>query len=146
MTVSIENGSKRHAPAAARHRSAGDPRILVVDDDVRTRHFVCTVLKYFTRARVIDASSPSAALSLAQTLDGPLDLLISDVELSDAKTGLDLAREMAVVHPSMQVVLMSGRDLPPCRMPAAWRFLAKPFPTQALLECVEELCGKCAVR
>jgi DNA-binding NtrC family response regulator len=115
------------------------PLVLVVEDDPRTAHFILTILKYASPARVIEASNPSSALSAADAAGHSIDLLISDVDLSAGKTGIDLARELSADHGSMKVVLMSGRDLPPGVLRTDWRFLAKPFRIASLLDCVNGL-------
>jgi DNA-binding NtrC family response regulator len=117
------------------------PLIFVVEDDWRTRRFICTVLKYATNAHVMEASCAHTALSMAQALDRPIDLLISEVDLAGAECGLDLPRKMAARSPSMNVLLVSFRDCPPGNTPPAWRFLSIPFPTATFLSCVNQLCG-----
>jgi CheY-like chemotaxis protein len=119
--------------------AASGPVVLVVEDDPRTLHFILTLLRYASPARVLDASDPHRALSAARDAAHPVDLLISDVDLTAGKTGIDLARELAAENGSMKVVLMSARVLPPGALPPQWRFLAKPFPIAALLDCVNEL-------
>ena len=115
--------------------------ILVVEDDWRTRHFICTVLKYSVNAQVIESSSPRGALFLARELECRIDLLISNIDLGDAKTGMDVAREIVADNPSIGVLLMSGRRrIPPCEIPSAWMFLSIPFPTATFLNCVSQLC------
>jgi DNA-binding NtrC family response regulator len=116
------------------------PLILVVDDDSRTRRFVVALLKYSTEMQVVEAGSPGEALAIAPHLGRPIALLISDIELGDAKTGIDLAGEFAAGDPLMRVLLISGRDRPPREIPPGWRFLAKPFAIATFLECVKELC------
>lgn len=126
-----------------RHReTTGERVIFVVEDDWRTRHFICTVLKYSTNALVFASSSPHHALAFALELDCHIDLLISNIELADSKNGMDAAREIAVNNPSMRVLLISSRQTPPADMPPAWSFLSIPFPTGAFLNCVRQLCGE----
>ena len=115
--------------------------IFVVDDDPSIRSFICRLLKRVTNALVLEAAEPDVALSLAHTIGRPIDLLVSDIDLRAAKTGIDLARELARSYPPMAVLLISARDLPEPDLPAEWRFLAKPFPVPALVDCVRELCG-----
>jgi CheY-like chemotaxis protein len=114
--------------------------ILVVENDWRTRHFISTLLKYSTNALVIESSHPHEALVLARDLEPRLDLLISNVNLADAQTGLDLSRDIAASHPSASVLLVSNRNLPPHAIPPAWRFLSIPFTTASFLDCVGQLC------
>jgi hypothetical protein len=86
-----------HRAAATRipHREPARERVIfVVEEDWRTRHFICTILKYSVSAMVIESSSPHNALFLARELEYRIDLLITNIDLGDAKTGLDLAREI----------------------------------------------------
>jgi DNA-binding NarL/FixJ family response regulator len=78
-------------------------------------------------------------LSIVHASEHPPDLLISDIDLSASRSGVDLARELAAENPSTRVLLISGGNSPGA-LPASWRFLAKPFPTAKLLDCVGELC------
>ena len=133
-TLCIDNAHKRQI-AARRGIVAKELLIFVVEDDTKTRQFICTILRYATEALLLEASDPQVALTKARALCRPIDILISA-----ANTGVDLAREIAVYNPSMKVLLISGRDSPPCGIPAAWRFLAKPFPIKTFLSYVDELC------
>jgi DNA-binding response OmpR family regulator len=119
---------------------SGEQMILVVEDDWRTRHFICTVLKYSVNALVMESSNPHDALVMARKLERPIDLLISNIDLTEAKTGMDVAREIVADNPSTRVLLMSGRKIPPCDLPPAWRFLSIPFLTATFLNCVSQLC------
>ena len=89
---------------------------------------------------MIEASGPCDALSMARSMGRPTDLLISDIGLHAAKTGVDLAHEIVADNPSMKVMLISGGGFPEDGIPAEWRFLAKPFPLMVFLDCVNELC------
>ena len=126
--------------AAPGGTAAGESTILVVDDEWSIRRFVCGLLNHATTALVIDAADPDAAVSLARRIGRPIGLLISDINLGAAKNGIDLARELCDIHPSMKVLLMSGDECPQGEIPAAWRFLAKPFPVTVFADCVSALC------
>jgi DNA-binding NtrC family response regulator len=117
----------------------GKPTIFVVEDDGSIRRFICTILRYATTAMVVEAADPYAALSIARKIGGAIDVLISDIDLSARMNGIKLARELAMTNPSMKVLLMSAADCPECEIPAAWRFLAKPFTTQNFLDRVGAL-------
>lgn len=96
--------------------------------------------RYSVNAMVIESTSPHNALFLARQLERRIDLLISNIDLGDAKTGMDLAREIVESNPSIRVLSMSGgRKVPPCDVPPAWAFLSIPFPTEAFLNSVSQL-------
>lgn len=126
------------------HREAliRQPLIILVDDEPGIRRFICAALKHATGAEVIEAADPGSALEVTRRLEIPIDLLISDVNLSADQTGVDLAREICRSNCSAKVLLISGTGVPPHDMPANWSFLAKPFAISALIECVTRLCAQ----
>jgi len=139
VTTSTKTGFRRATPVTLRQANA-EPAILVVEDNWSVRRFLCTILRNATPALVLDTPDPYAALSIAQKIGRPIDLLISDINLSAGINGIDLARELAVTNPSMKVLLMSAGDCPQYEISPAWQFLAKPFPIEVFLECVNALC------
>lgn len=138
-TIRTKNEVRQQTPLALREFN-GDPAILVVEDDWGVRRFLCTILRHATPALVVDVADPCAALSVACKIGRPIDLLISDINLSADINGIDLARELAATNPSMKVLLMSAGDCPQYGIAPAWQFLAKPFPIKIFLECVNALC------
>ncbi|HLK64442.1 MAG TPA: response regulator [Bryobacteraceae bacterium] len=140
MTPCVHDDSDSRQTTLRHDAAIREPMILIVENDWRTSRFIRTILKYETNALVMEASCPRAALLMAKALDRPIDLLIVEVELAHAKSGLDLAREIAAITPSIKVLLMSFRDGPPCNTPPAWRFLSIPFRTETFLSCVSQLC------
>lgn len=139
MTTSTKTAFRRDTPVTL-HEVNGEPAILVVEDDWSIRRFLCTLLRNATSALVVDTADPYAALSIARKIGRPIDLLISDINLSAGISGVDLARELAVTNPSMKVLLMSGGDSTQYEISPAWQFLAKPFPIEVFLDCVNALC------
>ena len=67
------------------------PTFLIVDDDYGTRRFLHTLLTRVTGGRVLDAANPLLALRTALTIDRPVDLLISDIDLGSDIDGVQLA-------------------------------------------------------
>jgi DNA-binding NtrC family response regulator len=118
----------------------GEPAILVVEDDGSIRRLICTVLRHAMPALVVEAADAYGALSIARWIDRPITLLISDINLSAGMSGIDLAQELAGTNPSLKVLLMSPTPCSPSDIPASWRFLSKPFPLEAFLDCVTALC------
>jgi DNA-binding NtrC family response regulator len=140
LTVSPKVEPKRQAPLTL-CQASGEPVILVVEDDDRIRLLICTLLRHAMTETVVEAAHPDTALSIARKLGRRIELLISDVNLSASINGVELARDLAMANPSMKVLLMSGADRPACEIPSTWRFLAKPFSIQGLLDCVIALCS-----
>ena len=56
---------------------AGEPVIFVVENDWRTRRFICTVLKYSTHTLSVESSGPHEALLQTQQTGRGIDMLIS---------------------------------------------------------------------
>src|SRR5579884_3622010 len=100
------------------------PTILLVDDDWSARGFLGTVLTRAMNALVIEADDPQSALTKAAEMETDFDLLITDIDLSSDRTGIDVAHEVTEHHPTTKVVLMSAADAPQPEFPAEWQFLA----------------------
>ena len=72
-------------------------------------------------------------LDRGRALDGPIDLLLTDVEMPGPR-GPELAARLAVTRPATRVIFMSGYAASgPAAMPPGAAFLQKPFTPQALL-------------
>ena len=100
-------------------------RILVVDDDKAS----CELLREIFAAEGWEAESaqtPEAALELAAR--APFDLVVSDINLESARTGLDILREMRDACP---VILVTGFGTLDTAVESAregaWDFVSKPF-------------------
>ena len=138
-TLCTKDEPERHSPSAL-YQTSGEPVIFVVDDDFRIRHLIGTLLRRLTPAAVTEAADPHAALLMARNIGGPIDLLISDIDLRASINGVDLARALARANPSMNVLLISAVERPPSWIPETWRFLAKPFTLESFLASIGPLC------
>ena len=102
----------QHTPAAARTEKAvqqphgGTESVLIVEDEPLIREFSLIALSRLGY-RVSCASNGAEALELAQTLQPPPDLLITDVVMPKMG-GNDLAARLARVFPQMKIVFVSG--------------------------------------
>src|SRR5262245_32649613 len=103
------------------------PRILLVDDDAAT----CTFLEELLEApdrQFVAVRDPSTALSKIRT--EPFDLLISDINLNDARSGIDLLRRFKADQ-DRPVVLISGFGTLETAIEAvragAFDYISKPF-------------------
>jgi DNA-binding response OmpR family regulator len=90
------------------------------------------------RYNVIDVDRASEALKIAE----PIDLLIVDFYLPDLR-GHQLAADLVKKHPSLPVIIISGRemDIAQIREIAIFggQILYKPFGMQALLKVVQDV-------
>ncbi|HZT61197.1 MAG TPA: sigma 54-interacting transcriptional regulator, partial [Pyrinomonadaceae bacterium] len=106
-------------------------RILVVDDDAAS----CELLREIFAAQGWEAESaqtPEAALSLAAR--ERFDLVVSDINLEAAQTGLDILRELRDRCP---VILVTGFGTLDAAVEAsregAWDFISKPFKVEEVV-------------
>ena len=92
-------------PAPAQVLGRGRHVMYVDDDEV----LVMTVEALLTRAgfRVSAFTSPQAALDALRTSLLDVDVVVTDFNMSQL-TGLDVAREVALMHPGMPVIISSG--------------------------------------
>ena len=99
------------------------PTALVVEDDPIQREMIALLLEE-TNYDVIQCDDAETAELAVKTRH--LALLITDISLVGAMTGLDLVECARKVNPSLRVIVMSGR--PPARaLPDDVTFFAKPF-------------------
>ena len=93
LTNCTKDIAKRQAPLKL-SEAGEEPTILVVEDDSSIRRFICTLLRHTITASLVDVADPFAALSAARSMDTPIELLISDIDLSSSMNGVELARQL----------------------------------------------------
>jgi CheY-like chemotaxis protein len=121
------------APAAA---PSGRLRILVVEDNLDSQYLVCEMLKAFGHDAdgVGDAEAALAILGSAS-----YDVLFSDVSLP-GMSGVELARQGLVLHPSMHVIFASGYgDALLRHLPFPFVSLQKPYEMEQLQGTLDQL-------
>jgi Response regulator containing CheY-like receiver domain and AraC-type DNA-binding domain len=123
--------------AAAVHRPW---TVLIIEDDPGVRHLARRTLEA-VGYQVLEAEDGVEGLRLVEEHSSLLDLVVTDIEMP-RMDGISVARELAVKHPHIGVVCMSGRlpettfrarigvPLPP--------FLAKPFTFDDLTRTTSE--------
>jgi PAS domain S-box-containing protein len=117
----------------------GKETILVVEDDQVLRDVVAGV---FDRAgyRVLQAASGQQALDAWVKQGSSVDLLLTDLIMSEGLTGLELAQRLRREKTSLKVVIMSGHILEHGleAMPAQAKilYLQKPFATTTLASTI----------
>jgi DNA-binding NtrC family response regulator len=106
-------------------------RILVVDDDKAS----CDLLREIFAAQGWEAESaqtPEEALALAA--ERKFDLVVSDINLEAAQSGIDLLRELRDKYP---VILVTGFGTLDAAVEAsregAWDFISKPFKVEEVV-------------
>jgi PAS domain S-box-containing protein len=125
-----------HDSSAIQTAEDGDGRttILVADDEAALRHALVDILRT-SGYEVLEAQSATKALEIAEQHSGKLDILLTDIVMPGLR-GTELARRVTKIHPSIQVVYMSGyaEGFSEVELPPNSVFLQKPFRFATLLE------------
>jgi signal transduction histidine kinase len=128
------------APAAARRPAQQGPqrRILLVEDDGLVRR---GLVRFLEREgfEVVAVADGEEALALA-AVSKRFACVVSDLAMPRLDGGL-LAERLALDHPALPVVLVSGNRAPPQQWPGPQRrvFLEKPFEHAALRQAIDSL-------
>jgi CheY-like chemotaxis protein len=109
--------------------------VLVVDDELVARSIMARVL-VDGGFHVAEVHSAFQAVDLLATLEGKVELVVSDIAMP-GMSGLELATRMAESWPSIPILLISGQGGPPADYAGA--FLPKPFTSDILLDAVSRL-------
>jgi CheY-like chemotaxis protein len=130
-----------HAAEVASPLPAGrGETVLVVEDEEAIARLVTRVLAELGY-RVLTAHSPSEALRAADAQPGEISLLLTDVVMPEMN-GRDLAERLAVTHPGLRTLFMSGYTADAIAhrgvLEAGLRFLQKPFLPEDLAARVRE--------
>ncbi len=84
----------------------GSETIMLVEDNEQVRHITRKILEKLGY-KILVAENGKAALSLFESYDGPLDLLLSDVVMPEMN-GKDLYARVSERRPDLKVLFMSG--------------------------------------
>jgi CheY-like chemotaxis protein len=104
--------------------------ILIAEDEVLTRMVLAEELRdagFF----VIEASNADDAMAYLKT-GSQIDLVFSDIQMPGSMDGLELARRLRVEHPSLPVILSSGRQGAEGVAP----FISKPYRMERVISIV----------
>jgi CheY-like chemotaxis protein len=106
--------------------------ILVVDDEPIIRSFIRDILE---GSGYVVTEAADVHEALARLDAGGVAAVLTDIEMPGGLSGLDLARMIRAMWPSLVLILMSGRTLPlPHELPAFARMLTKPFSPETLID------------
>jgi PAS domain S-box-containing protein len=137
----LASGSSPRARASTAAPSGGRETVLVVEDD----HAVCMVTRRVLEGagyHVLAAHDGVEALTVAERMRSPLDLLVSDITMP-GKGGLELGAELRRRQPTLPVLYLSGYTehlgLTDRALDESTDFLGKPFTASALLGRVRRL-------
>jgi len=119
----------------------GKETILVVEDDQVLRDVVAGVLDR-SGYQVLQAASGQQAIDAWAKQGAKVDLLLTDLIMSEGLTGLELAQRFRRERPSLKVVIMSGHILDQGleAIPAQEKilYLHKPFATTTLASTIRQ--------
>ena len=113
-------------------------RILIVDDEPSIRRFASRALAS-VGYHVLEAADGAEALAVICTDREAIDAVVSDVVMP-AMSGVELLQHLAVSHPHVPVILMSGYgsgQLQQRGIAVPCGVLAKPFTPGRLVEEVQ---------
>jgi DNA-binding response OmpR family regulator len=120
------------------HQPAGQPVILVVEDEVLVRNFVCLQLQR-DGYQVLSAADGLEAVDVARAYSGAIHMLLTDLVMPKMD-GMALVERMRQERPGMRILLMSGRLSGPGREQLVeFPFLRKPFAAKDLREKIKEV-------
>lgn len=138
-TVALDTAAPRPKLGAL---GKGSGTILVVDDEPSIRGLLRDILKPLGY-NVIDAPDGEAALRLAASHEGPIDLLITDIVMPNIN-GIQLESKLRRIRPGIKVLYMSGYwkhiDDPAGELNEA-NLLPKPIRPTMLAAKVHEVLG-----
>ena len=135
-------------PRTAPGTLAGHEHLLLVEDDPTVRTIA---LRSLTSAgyQVLAAGDGAQALALVRRLDGPLDLVITDVIMPGPRAG-EVARQLQALRPGVPVLYMSGYTDDAISehgvLAAGTHFLPKPFTAAELLTRVRQVLAEGATK
>jgi PAS domain S-box-containing protein len=130
----------RTRPEAPRIPRRGNETILLVEDDQKVRKLIRLMLlsQGYT---VLETEQSADALGVVSKHDGPVDLLLTDVVMPQM-SGPELARQVAVLRPGIQVIFMSGYPGGSTSEHGIFDpsfFLQKPFDTETLAQMLRQV-------
>ena len=119
----------------------GTETVLLVEDEESILVLAKTVLEWHGYT-VLATNDPTAALSLAQSHQDRIDLLITDVVMP-GMNGRELNEKLVACNPALKCIFMSGYTASVIAhhgiLDEGIHFLAKPFTVNALAEKVREV-------
>jgi CheY-like chemotaxis protein len=130
-------GSPEQAPEAQDEVVRLDARVLLVEDNPDIAGSLAGLLVH-AGARVTRYASAEAAIEAVQGGEHA-DVVLSDICLEGALTGVDLARTLAREHPGVPVVLVTGyTDRLEEAVALGFQVLPKPAPAQDVVHALHQ--------
>ena len=119
----------------------GTETVLLVEDEESVRELVQVTLSA-RGYKVLEAANGEAGLRIAAGVEGPIDILVTDV-MMPGMGGRELAKRLCIMRPEMCVLYLSGYAEDAVASPGGLgpgtAFLQKPFTLQSLAKKVREV-------
>ena len=119
----------------------GTETVLLVEDEESVRELVQVTLSA-RGYKVLEAANGEAGLRIAAGIEGPIDILVTDV-MMPGMGGRELAKRLCIMRPEMCVLYLSGYAEDAVASPGGLgpgtAFLQKPFTLQNLAKKVREV-------
>ena len=139
----VDEPSEVHGatPASSVTAGGGSETVLLVEDEESVRQLVRETLE-LRGYRVLEAENGQAALTLTQSHERKIDLVITDVVMP-GMSGHELVQQLLKVRPEVKVLYLSGytEDAFAEGITDNKAFLQKPFTLQSLSRKVREVLG-----
>jgi len=136
------------APVADALTDRGSETVLLAEDEEMVRTLVRTLLEWYGYT-VLEAESGAAAIALAKTHQGPINLLLTDLQMA-GMTGRALGENFIHLRPECRLLFMSGYtdDIIAQQglIEKGNRFIQKPFTPTQLARAVREALEHGAVK
>ncbi|EFE05460.1 hybrid sensor histidine kinase/response regulator [Citrobacter youngae] len=125
-------------PIAERAANSGEKLVLVLEDEADVRQTLCEQLHLLGYLTLEAANGEQAMHMLAASSE--IDILISDLMLPGALSGVDVVNHARAYYPQLSILLISGQDLRPAHNPALpdVALLRKPFTRTELAQALRK--------
>jgi CheY-like chemotaxis protein len=129
--------SKEVSAAKTTLQHSSRQTVLVVDDSADVAEVTSSLFEHLGYETVYQDSA-EAALKLLEA-GTKVDLVFSDIVMPGTIDGVGLAREIRSRFPNLPVVLTTGYSDAAEAAPSTLRILRKPFDTEALRNCIQDI-------
>ena len=136
----VDNRSQKIS--ATQSISGGEPQkmkgtVLGIDDDAAVNKMVENLCRQLD-LNVLTALNASEALNIVEL--NQLDVVLSDVSLGEAVSGIELLEQILKVQPQLKVVVMSGLQNQPAEVSErGYEYLGKPFRFNQLADALSNV-------
>ena len=114
--------------------------VLIAEDDVFVRLVAVDIFESLGY-RILEVGTAEEALGLLKNQSADISLVFTDIEMPPGSmNGLQMAHEISRRWPPLRIIIVSGRiNVVKDELPAASRFLSKPYTASQLEPLISEL-------